>query len=327
MSSLCLYYKESPLRDRWIKGDRYLRSFAKKAIREPKKVSSLQKVFNNLCAGFDRLNINYTVNKPFKNLKEDDIVVVLGRGRECLEGYDKPNKIIAGIGLMTHPSEWPTLFDDYPVSVYLQHSGWTKALYDKYYPCCMLWQAGIDTEVWKPSESRQKSNDILIYNKIMWDKENRIHNLLDPIKEYLTKNRLSYQILSYGAYDIKDYHRALDNSRAMIFLCEHESQGLAYQEALSMGVPIFAWQQGRWLDPNRFKYEETDPIQADSVPFFDDTCGIKFSDLQGFISGFDQFYRNVLAGNYNPRNYILNTLSLEKSAYKMLEIIKSVSDK
>ena len=64
-------------------------------------------------------------------LKADDRVGVLGRGRYSLQGYDRPNPIVAGIALMTHPSEWPTSCEDYPVKRYLQHSAWAN---DEYRP-------------------------------------------------------------------------------------------------------------------------------------------------------------------------------------------------
>ena len=41
----------------------------------------------------------------------------------------------------------------------------------------------------------------------------------------------------------------------MIFLVEHETQGIAYQEAMACDVPILAWDQGNWLDPKRLELE------------------------------------------------------------------------
>ena len=39
----------------------------------------------------------------------------------------------------------------------------------------------------------------------------------------------------------------------MIFLCEHETQGIAYQQALSRNVPILAWDRGGdWQDPTYY---------------------------------------------------------------------------
>ena len=35
----------------------------------------------------------------------------------------------------------------------------------------------------------------------------------------------------------------------MVFLCEHENQDIAYQQALACGVPILAWDRGGyWQD-------------------------------------------------------------------------------
>ena len=41
-------------------------------------------------------------------------------------------------------------------------------------------------------------------------------------------------------YREEEYRAALNKCRAMVFLCEHETQGIAYQQALSCDVPIFA---------------------------------------------------------------------------------------
>src|SRR5437763_14877911 len=124
MSRICLYFKREPERDRCIRGDRYVRPWIRPLIRGKSPVSGVDKVFVNLCKGLDCLGVRYETNIPFSKLQPNDRVGVLGRGRKCLDGYDKANPIVAGIGLMTHPSEWPTLCEEYPVAGYLQHSEW-----------------------------------------------------------------------------------------------------------------------------------------------------------------------------------------------------------
>ena len=109
----------------------------------------------------------------------------------------------------------------------------------------------------------------------------------------------------------------------MIFLCEHESQGFACCEALSMNVPVFAWDQGYWLDPNAYAHGN-ETIKATSVPFFDKNCGMRFSDLKGFGDNIDLFLQKATKGDFQPRNYILQNLTLKKSAERMLEIIAEV---
>ncbi len=322
-SQLCIYYKEEPERDRFIKWDRYIRPFIRRLIRG-RRTSGTEKVFLNLCKGFDILKTDYVINKPFAQLNPNDKVIVLGKGRYALEGYKKPNLIIAGISLMTHPSEWPDLCIKYPIAKYLQHSEWANNVYLPYFgsEICEIWPTGIDTEKWKPSK-RQKEVDFLIYDKIYWNVESTNELLKKPIIDYLEKNGYSFLEIKYGKYKEDDYYKLLDKSRAMIFLSGHESQGFACCEAMSMNVPVFAWDIGLCLDPQRFKWGQP-IIPATSVPFFNDKCGAKFKDIDSFYNAFEPFCANVVSKSYDPRNYIIENLSLRKSAEHMLQIVNAV---
>lgn len=50
------------------------------------------------------------------------------------------------------------------------------------------------------------------------------------------------RFLACGNYTEREYRSLLGRNRGMIFLCEHESQRLAYQEYLSCSVPVLAWE-------------------------------------------------------------------------------------
>ncbi len=322
MSRICLYYIREPERDRWLPGDRYVRPIIRRVIRGAPRPRGVDKVFINLCLGLDKLGISYKVNLPFSKLKKHDRVSILGRGLSCLDGYNQPNLIVAGIGLMTHPSEWPNLCEQYPVVKYLQHSHWANEVYKPYFgERCTIWTVGIDTDTWQPALNKGKSVDFLIYNKIMWDYDQRVLDLLEPIRHTLTQKGLSFEELRYGFYQQQDYQQALSRCRAMIFLCEHESQGIAYQECLSSGVPIYAWDQGECLDPNRFKWGMPH-IPATSVPYWDERCGIKFKDINEFSIKLEEFIENLKLKKFSPRNYILENLTLEKCAKHYLEIME-----
>ena len=248
------------------------------------------------------------------------MVAVLGRGRRCLEGYKKDNPIVAGIGLMTHPSEWPTLLSEYPVACYLQHSIWSDAIYRPYFGNkCKIWPVGIDTYTWTPDHSH-KNVDILIYDKVRWNRPYFIKELIDPIKTYLSAKKLSYQVLQYGLYEPNDFKQALDRCKAVVFLTEHESQGIACQEAMSADLPIFAWDPGFVADPNRFQWGQT-IIPATTVPYFSEDCGGRFTNLVEFLANFDRFWENSKNGVFKPRDYILNNLSLEICASRFMEIV------
>lgn len=319
-----LYFCNPPEQDRWVRGDKYVIPILRTLVRG-RKINGIEKVFTNLCKGFNLLDVNYTVNKPFKNIKDDEPVVVLGNGSEILQGYKQPNPIIAGIGLMTHPAQWPTLFQDYPVATYLQHSAWVNNIYTPYYGTknCELWAAGIDTEKWQLKRVAKKY-DFLVYDKIMWNKTFTRAHLILPILKKLEASGSSYQMITYGQYKEAEYYNLLQQSRAMIFLCEHESQGFACCEALSMDVPVLAYDQGFWLDPDRFLWNEKHPVPATSVPYFDFRCGEKFTDIDDFHAVFDTFFAKMKEGKYTPRSYILENITLKKSAQRMLEIVGKI---
>lgn len=321
MPAINLYFRKPPPGYKILPGDRYILNILRK-IAGLQRVSGLERVFVNLCKGFDELNVEYKVNRPFHKIKAGEPVVVLGVGKYALEGYNRPNPVVAGISLMTHPNEWPTLFSDYPVVKYLQHANWTNNIYARYFGAdnCTIWPAGIDTNYWQPDQNIPKTTDILIYNKIMWDKQVTDQTLRKPVLEALSRLGLSYKEITYGNYHINEYKQLLQQSRAMIFLCEHESQGFACCEALAMNIPVFAWDQGYWLDPNRFKWNDPN-VPATSIPFFDERCGMPFKDIVDFVNKLETFWHKVQNKGFAPRNYILENLTLKKSAERMLQII------
>ena len=105
----------------------------------------------------------------------------------------------------------------------------------------------------------------------------------------------------------------------MVFLCEHETQGIAYQQALSSGVPIFAWdRQGLWKDPSFYPDKAVfGPVT--SVPYWDERCGRRFSDTDAFLEGWSAFFEKVRSSLFQPRDYILENLTLETCAQRYVE--------
>jgi glycosyltransferase involved in cell wall biosynthesis len=285
-------------------------------------MGGVDKVFHNLCLGLDHLGIVYHVNLPFRKLKQDDWVGVLGRGHYSLRGYERPNAVVAGIGLMTHPSEWPTLCEDYPIKRYLQHSAWANDVYRPYFgDRCGVWPVGIDTDAWAPSADDHKDIDLLVYDKVRWN-----HEVLEPalsavIRDFARRRNLTVDRVIYGGYAERDYRTLLARSKGMIFLCEHESQGIAYQECLSRGVPVLAWDQGHCLDPNRFAWGQPN-IKATSVPYFDDRCGERFAGSEDLDEKLSIFMGKIDASAYSPRDFIMENLTLKRCAAQFLSFFE-----
>ena len=321
---ICLYFRQEPERDRWFPGDRHVRPFIRRLARGKPRPGGVEKVFINLCLGLDRQRIPYEVNVPFTRLRDGDQIAVLGRGRHSLEGYERTYPVVAGIGLMTHPAEWPLLCEEYPVARYLQHSAWTNEIYRPYFGNrCTVWPAGIDTSAWLPGLIQSKTIDFLIYDKILWNYERTRSELLEPVRAALRRRGLKFREIRCGAYAPADYREALSRSRAMIFLAEHESQGLACQECLASGVPVLAWDQGRWLDPNRYRWGTPD-VAATSVPYWDERCGIKFRGAVDFPDKLQEFLDGLRSQRFAPRDYIMENLTLERSARLFVDILSTV---
>ncbi|MDP9048074.1 MAG: glycosyltransferase family 1 protein, partial [Bacteroidota bacterium] len=185
----------------------------------------------------------------------------------------------------------------------------------------VAWPAGIDTDYWHPAYTKKKI-DFLIYDKIRWERPQQHAELIDPIFKTLNQQKASYHIIKYGNYTHMELIDKLNVSRAVIFLCEHETQGAAYQQILATDTPIMAWDRGGyWQDPyyypDKIKYQ---PVS--SVPYWDKRCGMKFRDADDFTEKLPVFLNQL--SKFKPRDYILNNLTLERCAEKYLEIHKQV---
>jgi hypothetical protein len=324
MSRICLYFKHDPERDRWIRGDRFVRPIIRRIVRGKPPVSGVDKVFTNLRLGLDRLSIPYEFNLPFSQLRDDDKVGVMGRAHCVLDEYHRPNQIVGGPYLMTHPSEWPTLCEQFPVARYLQHCDWANDIYKPYFgERCKVWSHGVDTASWAPAKTK-KDIDVLIYDKVRWNRHHFEPHLIQPIRDTLDRHGLKTAEIRYGFYSESDYRALLARSRSMIFLVEHESQGSACQECLSSDVPMLAWEQGHYLDPNLAKWGQKD-TPASSVPYFDERCGMTFRGIEDFPEKFDRFLAVLNSGDFASREFVIENLTLEACARRYLEILDEVA--
>jgi len=166
--------------------------------------------------------------------------------------------------------------------------------------------------------------DVLLYDKVRWDYERYEPELIEPIRRHLEASGRTVEVIRYGHYKEADYKAALARCRSMIFLCEHESQGIACQQALSSGVPVFAWDRGGpWQDPKYFPHKVQYEGGVSSVPYFDARCGMTFTDAASFTSGWSSFWSHVSAGGFTPRDYVVENLTLEKGALHYYEIAEA----
>jgi hypothetical protein len=183
-------------------------------------------------------------------------------------------------------------------------------------------------EVGEPSGSESlrvgERYDVLIYDKVRWEHERYERELIEPIRSELRRRGLSFREIRYGHYEEEDYRKALQECRAMIFLCEHETQGFAYLQALSCDVPVLAWDRGgSWQDPTYFPHR-VKFAGVSSVPYWDDRCGVKFTVASGFSKALEDFDERRNRGALQPRAFVLENFDLADRAREYVNLAKSV---
>lgn len=332
--TLNLFYEE-PDPDRWFPGDRYPRRALRRIIRGSHRPGGQMRVFLNLSAGLDKLGVKYRIN-DYRYIKShpEEVACIVGKPF-VLDKIDWRNPILFGAAIHSHPLEDPELLERLPIRKVVVPGEWMRAMCEPYWKeKVMTWPVGINTEIWSPVsedleinvlKSETKKVDFLIYDKVRWEHDRYERELIQPIRDELKKQRLSWREIRYGFYQEEDFHQILSTCRGMIFLCEHETQGIAYQQALSCGVPILAWDRGGyWQDPYYYPHKVKFSAVS-SVPYWDSRCGIKFRGIKEFSDGLNEFLSTYEAGEFHPRDYILENLTLEKCAAQYLKIVKDIT--
>ena len=169
-----------------------------------------------------------------------------------------------------------------------------------------VWPVGIETF----DNTRNITYDCLIYHKRRSDQE------LDQVKKFLEERNLTHLVLQYGSYDEEGFRNLANQAKFCFLINGTESQGIAVQEIMSLGVPIIAWDIKTWEDQG-----PEWSVPATSVPFWDERCGEKFYDVNEMEKTFDKFYATI--DKYNPKEFVKDTLSFECSVKTLLEILES----
>jgi hypothetical protein len=255
------------------------------------------KVVSNLIKGLQSNNIDICINS-------------IGDVNGCLQSwnvplYSLPSTTVIGPNMCVLPIEMPQIW--YKFSTTIVPSEWVKNKYESF-PIIKdskinlkVWPVGIDTENFIPTNDI-KEWDILLYVK------NR-QNEANSIQDFLTNKGFKVYRIVYGNYNENEFKTIVQKSKCAILLTKTESQGIAYQEILSMNVPCYVINKDVWDDINGYSFASS------SVPYFDSSCGI----IEKNLNNFELFYEQL--SSYNPRHFILNNLNLKKQANEYFNIL------
>lgn len=257
------------------------------------------KVISNLISGFNNLQIKYKINS------EGDYNIVL---QDCQRLYSNLENCIIGPNICTLPIDNSVVMK-YKYDKILVPSEWVKNLYKKWLPenKIEVWAAGIDTNIFIDYSNNSKKYDFLIYFK------RRDQQDLFNIINFLDKKNKTYIIIEYGKYSEEQFLNAISNSKFGLIIDNCESQGIAIQEMLSCNLPLLVWDIKYWIDRG-LEYQ----CSATSIPYWNGYCGEFFYDLKDL----EEKYKTLIDKKYNPRQYIIENISIEKSTNRIMDLFK-----
>jgi glycosyltransferase involved in cell wall biosynthesis len=312
--TLNLFYEEADP-DRWLPFDHYPRRWIRRLVRGPEQPRGTMRAFLNLVEGLDRAGIPYRIN-DFRHIaaNKGELACVFGKP-QVLDRIPSSTPVLFGTSIYSHPSDHPGLLRERSIRQVLVPSAWVQRMFEAVWPGIVsVWPVGIDTERWAPTPGVAKDVDVLIYDKIFWERERHVQELIEPLRRGFARRNLRVETVRYGSYDEADFLALSRRARSMVYLSRHETQGIAAQQMMSAGVPVFAWDRGGyWQDPKYFPdHIKFSPVS--SVPYWSDACGVKFSGEGDLDEAFARFWTGVERGVYAPRRLIVEQLSLEGQA-------------
>jgi hypothetical protein len=142
--------------------------------------------------------------------------------------------------------------------------------------------------------------------------------LYKHVFDTLSSKNVKYDTVTYGSYTDANFKNALMDTKFVIWVGSHESQGFAFQETLAMNVPILVWDVRTMCDEigsdGRPAYSDA-TLHATTCSYWSDECGIKFYDAAGFSGQFDEMASRYT--EFKPREFVERELSLDAAFKKM----------
>jgi len=276
----------------------------------PNRTVGCKKVVENLLKGLKELNIDVKTNTTLP------MTGCIHGGIAQLQKKTLPKNTLVGPEIVVMPNENKELFTHY--TNWVQPSQWVID-YTKTDPITKnnkmsAWPVGIDTTEFNSDKRGNYKRDCFIYYKTVTNQVNTA--ILNDLKIKLRTMKLSFEVITYGSYDEKQYKELINTSKFGIFLTGTESQGIAYMEALSMNLPLYV------VDIKEFFYKRQNykfsNNNVSAAPYFDDRCGVKCVG----INQLDEFINKLNV--YKPREYIMDNHTCKHGAEKYMKILRGI---
>lgn len=243
--------------------------------REIKKIGGHPAVTKSLLNGLSRLGVSYNYNPVTQNTIHETAIVLsdVEALKKCIElkKRGKIKTLFAGPNMVVHADDNKCIMGSKEIDRLLIPSEWVKIAYER--ECAKtkgkiyIWPSGVDEDNWKPLLHKEKANKILLYKKI--DSKDLTKDFYSKICGVIKKKGFDTIELEYGEYTNKDFMKALNESRAMVYISKTESQGLALLESWAMNVPTLVWESGvKVINGRNYKITSTAPYLNEETGMF-----------------------------------------------------------
>ena len=203
-------------------------------------------------------------------------------------------------------------------TIYIQPSLWAMTVWKNDSICndikLQSFCFGVDTQKFIDIKPIHERNNVIIYFKHRNPRE------LQLIELFLQSKSIQYKVFSYDhKYNEYDYISYLQNTKFMICVDAHESQGFAIEEALSCNVPLLVWNVSSMNQEYGVNYND---IPATTIPYWNESCGEFFYTYEELNEKFNTFISKL--NSYNPRKFVLDNLSIDVCEQKLIDLVINI---
>jgi hypothetical protein len=152
--------------------------------------------------------------------------------------------------------------------------------------------------------------------------KHRHPDLGNRVLGFLQTKNIEYHLIQYGSYNDGDFKNKLQNTKFVIWIGSHESQGFAFQETLASNVPILLWDVRSMHDEysNGYPYRGyRPPLLATTANVWSPECGIKIFEENELESAFNEM--NSKIESFSPRKVIEANVSLKTAFDNMVSCL------
>jgi hypothetical protein len=209
-------------------------------------------------------------------------------------------------------------------AVYNALCSYNVTIFNKYFPIkvpLIILPFAVDIDTYKPEKQIiDRPREYILYFKQRHPNDKRyFENIIEPLLKIRGYRKIEY---IYGQYNEEDLTISLQKIQFAIIIGRHESQGFAIQQMMSCDIPLLVWDVTSLFQEYGTDYFNTNCTTLDltfsTVPYWNEICGEKFTNQEDFIPSLHKFFSKL--PTYNPRKFIVDTLSPEKCMVHLLNI-------